>query len=248
MLVLVPAACGRRAAPNPLAWRELAGGLSYAEAQLRAGSDKQPVTLHLLRLEPRLWQLRVVTAATSGRPLAGPGEFRAAVPGAVAAVNAGFFDPEYRPLGLLVDRGETLAPLRHVDHGVFGIAAGQPLLRHAREWKDLPELEFAVECGPRLLVDGHPLTFKPGVARRTIIGHDRHGRAVLAVSDGVISLAELADFLGRSGERGGPGLSDALNLDGGPSTMLELAVGGVEVRVATPVQVPVGIVVVARQP
>ena len=246
LTLLVPCACARTPERAPLAWQTALPGLEYARADVLVGQDEQPVTLHLLRLEPRKWQLRVVTPAKMGRQLGSPADFRAPLPGAVAAINGGFFDPAYKPLGLLVDNGETLSPLRHVDHGVFGIAAQQPLMRHARDWKDLPELEFAVECGPRLLVDGQPLTFKPGQARRTALGFDGTGRVVLVVSEGVLQLQELTTFLQRSEHDGGPGLSNALNLDGGPSTMLEIDAGTVHASVPTPVQVPVGIVVVPR--
>jgi uncharacterized protein YigE (DUF2233 family) len=241
-------ACPRAPAREPLLWQEALPGLTYARAEVLEGADQQPVTLHLLRLEPRSWQLRVVTPEKMGRPLGSPADFRAAIPGAVAAVNGGFFDPAYKPLGLLVDNGQTLSPLRHVDHGVFGIAAQQPLMRHARDWKELPELEFAVECGPRLLVDGQPLTFKTGKARRTALGLDGHGRVLLVVSEGVLQLRELANFLRRSEPDGGPGIVDALNLDGGPSTMLEIDAGAIHANVPTPVQVPVGIVVSPRHP
>ena len=243
--LLLPA-CTRARAVEPLAWQDALPGLTYAQAELLVGQDKQPVALHLLRLEPRHWQLRVVTPLKMNKQLGSPADFRAAVPGAVAAINGGFFDPNYKPLGLLVDNGETLSPLRHVDHGVFGIAAQQPLMRHARDWKPLPELEFAVECGPRLIVDGQPLTFKPGLARRTALGSDAQGRVVIVVSDGVLQLQELVTFLRRAERDGGPGLVNALNLDGGPSTMLEIDAGTVRVNVPTPVQVPVGIAIAPR--
>jgi len=44
-------------------------------------------------------------------------------------------------------------------------------VQHVREWQPPPNLTFAVQCGPRLIVDGKPLSFKPGRARR-----DGHGR------------------------------------------------------------------------
>lgn len=246
LLLVAPAACARAPERGPLAWQTALPGLEYAHAELLVGQDHQPVALHLLRLELHRWQLRVVTPEKMARQLGSPADFRAAIPGAVAAINGGFFDPAYKPLGLLVDNGVTLSPLRHVDHGVFGIAGQQPLMRHARDWKDLPELEFAVECGPRLLVDGQPLTFKQGQARRTVLGHDSRGRVVLIATEGVVQLTELTDFLWRAERDGGPGLSSALNLDGGPSTMLEIDAGTVHVSVPTPVQVPVGIVVSPR--
>lgn len=245
-LLLLPA-CTPRPREAPLVWQTALPGLEYALATVPTGQDAQPVTIHLIRLVPRQWQLRVVTPAQMGKPLGSPSDFRATLPHSVAAINAGFFDPDFKPLGLLVDNGQQISPLRHVDHGVFAIVAGQPVLRHAREWQKPEALEFAVECGPRLVVEGQPLTFKPGTARRTVLARDGQGRVLLVVTEGVMGLADLAKFLTQRQYQGGPAVTDALNLDGGPSTMLELEAGKLRARVATPVQVPVGIVVTPRQ-
>ena len=103
LLLVLPAACTRHDAPQALAWQDALPGLTYAQAELRVGQDRQPVIVHLLRLEPRRWELRVVTPEIMARPLAGPAEFRAAVAGSVAAINGGFFEPQWKPLGLLVN-------------------------------------------------------------------------------------------------------------------------------------------------
>lgn len=232
-----------------LGWRTLAPGLDYAKLPVTAG-----VTLHLLRLDPARQTLRVVqaretTAATSaggGVALADAGEFRRAAGGA-AAFNGGFFDPAFRPLGLLVSAGKTLAKLRRVDHGVFALAGGKASVQHAKSWQAPAGLEFAIECGPRLVVDGAALSFKDArSARRTVLGVDARGWPVAVVSDAGLSLAELAAWLVRPEASGGVGLRQALNLDGGPSTMLEVDAGGVRAAVRTLARVPVGVAVVAR--
>lgn len=246
LVLLLLSSCTRPAPRSPLAWQAALPGLEYALVEVPAGADAQPVALHVVRLDPRRWALRVVTPAEMGKPLGSPADFLQAVPGAVAAVNAGFFDPAWKPLGLLVSAGKQLSPLRHVDHGIFAVAAGEPFLRHARDWKDVQGLDFAVECGPRLIVEGHALTFKAGTARRTVIARDGLGRVLLIATAGVIGLQDLSRFLLRSQHDGGPGVTDALNLDGGPSTMLEVSAGQVHSLVPTPVEVPVGIVVAPK--
>ena len=128
-----------------------------------------------------------------------------------------------------------------MDHGIFTIADSVPGLQHARSYKKPARLDFAVECGPRLVVDGSPLTFKPGVHRRTVIGHDRQGRVLLLVTAGVIGLADLAAFLARPEAQGGLGAIAALNLDGGSSTMLDLDHSAASVTVPAPVRVPIGL-------
>lgn len=237
----------RRAEPAPpLRWQPALPGLEIARAQSRAPGDRLPAAVHLLRVQLAAYELRVVRAVDLGQNLASAEDFRRHA-GAVAAINAGYFDPQYRPLGLLVSAGRELAHLRRVDHGVFAVAAGQAFLEHARAWQAPPDLEFAVECGPRLLVDGQVQQFRSGeLARRVAIGRDRPGRVVLAVSEGVLSLGEWAATLGRPEAEGGAALVEALNLDGGSSAMLDVAAGAVQLQVTTAVRVPVGLAVVRR--
>lgn len=239
----------RRAEPEPpLHWQVALPGLDYARGLSHAAGDHRPAAFHLLRLRLTEYELRVTRAADLGQPLATAEDFRKHA-GAVAAINAGYFDPAYKPLGLLVSGGRELAHLRRVDHGVFAVAAGQALLEHARAWQAPPDLEFAVECGPRLLVAGKVQQFRNAeLARRVALGRDGEGRVVLAVSEGVLSLAAWAQTLGRPPEQGGAALTDALNLDGGSSAMLDVAAGPVQVQVTTAIRVPVGLTVVRRAP
>ncbi len=240
------AACGRAGQAGPIPWQALEAGFEHAHVEAKIGAGFAPVPMHLLRIDPRRFALEVVRAADLGRPLADAAAFRIAR-GGLAAINAGYFDPEYRPLGLLVSGGHRLSRLRKVDHGVFAIAGGRPSIAHARQFVSPVDLEFAVECGPRLIVDGVTLTFKRhDRARRVVIGHDSRDRVVIAVTAGVIRLEELSAFLVRPTEQGGPALQGALNLDGGSSTMLDLDANGVHEAIRSAVQVPVGLVVVGR--
>lgn len=239
--------CRRDVAAAPLLWQAGPPGLEYAVATTQVRGDRPPVTVHLLRIDPKLFELVVVTAAETGRPLAAAADFRQRS-GAVAAINGGYFDPQFRPLGLLVSRGRELSHLRKVDHGVFGIAGGRPLLDHARTWHAPPDLEFAVECGPRLLIGGQSPHFRRAdLARRVAIGNDARGRVVWAVSEGVVQLDVFAQLLATPHAAGGPAVVDALNLDGGSSAMLDLVAPPLQAQVSSAVQVPIGIAAVARR-
>ncbi len=238
--------CQPRPPPVALRWRQAAAGLQYASAQISGDGGHQPALAHLLRLDLQVVRLQVVLAPEVGAPLADAAAFRRHA-GGLAAVNAGFFDPAFRPLGLLVSGGAELSPLRKVDHGVFWVAGGRAHVDHARQWLRAPNLEFAVECGPRLLVSGTAPHFRQSdTARRVALGLDAQRRTVLAVSDGAVTLHDFAAWLARPEVAGGPGLVDALNLDGGPSAMLDVAAGNLVAEVRSPVQVPVGLVIAAR--
>lgn len=239
--------CRQPEAQQPIHWQAGPPGFELAQLQVGAGPDRPTVQLHMVRIDLQRYQLQVVTAAEMGLRLAGAPAFRERVHG-LAAVNGGYFDPDYKPLGLLVSQGRELSHLRQVDHGVFAVAGGRALLDHARTFHAPPDLEFAVECGPRLLVAGQAPHFRrTDVARRVAIGLDAAGRVLLAVSDGVLTLDEFARSLAQP-EPGGPGLRDVLNLDGGSSAMLDVAAGPLRAQVATALEVPIGIAVAARPP
>lgn len=247
VVVLGLAHCGRDQTHDPVQWHLAVPGFEIAQISTLTQQDDRPIAVHVLRVDLRQQQLRVVDAAQAGKKLADAAEFMHLASG-VAAINGGYFDPEFKPLGLLVSGGKELSKLRKVDHGVFYLAAGKPGMQHARQWIPPQDLEFAVECGPRLVVQGQPLHFKAGRARRVAIGYDSQNRVILAVSTGALTLEEWAALLGRAESTGGAGLSDALNLDGGSSTMLEVQAGASAISLRTAVQVPIGIAVVPRTP
>lgn len=78
----------------------------------------------------------------------------------------------------------------------------------------------ALQVGPRLLVEGKPLSLKPQSARRTAVALDASGRLLtLVVTTGAAHAAALAARLAAAG------FTTALMLDGGPSTQVSLAIG-----------------------
>ncbi len=164
--------------------------------------------------------------------------------GAVAALNGGFFDPTGRSLGLRVARGRRLHPLRAADWGVFLVRAGrsgekrassgQARIVHTRDFKSRRGVTEAIQCGPRLVVNGRPLRLKPQWARRTGIGVRRDGRVVVAVADGAMSFRAWAALWAA---RDGLNCRDALNLDGGGSTQMSLRPARAVARTAQPVEI-----------
>jgi uncharacterized protein YigE (DUF2233 family) len=191
------------------------------------------VALHVFSFSPERFELRVLTpqAGTSGdfvRDMA-----RRA--GAVLAVNGGFFTPEFAPLGLLVSQGKELNPIRKADWGVFLVRHGQASVVHWRDLKDLAGVEFAIQCGPRLVVDGKPVHVKPHRARRTALGVDARGRVMVVATEGAVLLSELVDFLIARGA------VQALNLDGGTSTQLSSRETDASVEALAPVANGVGV-------
>jgi predicted metal-dependent hydrolase len=144
--------------------------------------------------------------------------------GATLAINGGFFDTDERPLGLAVSQKKVLSAFsRTMSGGVLTVdETGATLAATETFQADAhADARFAVQCRPRLVVDG-----KVNIKRDD---GKRSARTALCVKDGGTtlvavlvrdasdpsfgpSLFALASYLAADG------CEAALNLDGGPST------------------------------
>lgn len=135
-------------------------------------------------------------------------------------LNAGFFDPAFAPEGLVVSEGVVRsAHVERLSGGVVTVEHARASLLPTEGFVLGPGTDFAIQCRPRLVVDGAVnIASETGrrAARTALCLRD--GGATLDVviapaSDGAgPTLLELAVALAADGCEG------ALNLDGGPST------------------------------
>jgi hypothetical protein len=99
---LVPAVPGDGSAAAGAVTRELAPGVRYCRVAA-VGADG-PTVAHVVELDPRQVELRVVASRGEGRTVAGWAD------GAVAAINAGYFDPaSFGAIGLRRVAGALLS-------------------------------------------------------------------------------------------------------------------------------------------
>jgi uncharacterized protein YigE (DUF2233 family) len=138
----------------------------------------------------------------------------------LAAVNGGYFDPEYRPIGLLIVDGTMIAPLQKARllSGVLSSTGKKVQIYRVSEFTLSQKPDAAVECGPMIVDQGKPVRGLESsrTARRTFAAVLKGDKAVLGFCSDV-TLADLANILGTSM------ISDfkiqrALNLDGGSSS------------------------------
>ena len=218
VLVLFLAHCPRAESSFQEApWRTLGPGVFHATLRLPGGAFAEAVRVDLRRA-----RLEVLDARAEGTGRAPVRALRKRS-GAIAAVNGGFFDEAGAPMGLVVAGGRETNSLRRADWGVFFVAEGRARIVHTRTFRahPPPKVEAALQAGPRLVVDGHPLKLKPQVARRTAICLRSEQEVVLLVTEAVEAEA-LARWLARGERDGGLGCREALNLDGGPSSQLSI--------------------------
>jgi uncharacterized protein YigE (DUF2233 family) len=139
---------------------------------------------------------------------------------AAVVVNGGFFDDRGEPVGLAVSGGVTLSRFAPgLSGGVLWIRDRVAHLTATEEYAET-SVDFAVQCRPRLVVDGRSnLRGDDGRrAARTAICLRDTGKEIRLVAvlpgaeDPRPTLYELAAELVAAG------CENALNLDGGPST------------------------------
>lgn len=139
----------------------------------------------------------------------------------LCGVNGGYFDADFKPIGLRIVNGQIIAPLRRARliTGILLTSARGIQIVRAREFSQHQKILAAIQCGP-FLVDGSRRV--PGLnalqrARRTFAATGTNGRALLGFCS-EISLAELATVLATVPIAADLKIERAMNLDGGSSS------------------------------
>jgi uncharacterized protein YigE (DUF2233 family) len=139
----------------------------------------------------------------------------------LCGVNGGYFDTDFKPIGLRVTEGATFSPLRRA-RLITGILVqldrGIDVVRVA-EFSGTKKLVAAIQSGP-FLVEGNKRIRglnDSQLARRTFAGIATNDRAFLGFCSDV-SLAELADLLATAPIIANSKVRRAMNLDGGSSS------------------------------
>ena len=171
-------------------------------------------TLDLVRFSPKSARLRLIdnpnrqdlSAALSPTT-------------ALAAVNGGYFDESFRPLGLRINAGTTVSPLvrGRLMTGVLACSGSRIQVLRVGEFRQSHGLATALQCGPFLIDRGAavPGLNRDRVARRTFAATTTTGDAILGYCSSA-SLGELPAVL--KAAAGPNNIQRALNLDGGSSS------------------------------
>ena len=227
-------------------WRSVDKGIEYRKMTLERSDTGQIIDLKLIRFDTRWIVPRIVRSEQY--QLAGANVKTLALKsGAVAAINANYFDEKRKPLGFLKTGGAEIN--RNVSKsslftGVFAVRASSPFIIHRDEFQS-QQADEALQSGPLLLYRGSAVEMTRGInrySRRTILGIDREQRIVIAVTDallGGLSWAELQELF--SSPRWQLQTPDLLNLDGGGSAQLYLKTATLEEMILGTSEVPVAV-------
>ena len=139
----------------------------------------------------------------------------------VCGVNGGYFDAEFRPIGLRVSDGTAFSPLRRgrlITGVLLQSQRGIDVIR-VSEFSQTKKIVAAIQSGPFLVERSERIRGLNDSqrARRTFAAIASNDRALLGVCSEV-SLAELANILATAPVAPDCKIRRAMNLDGGSST------------------------------
>jgi uncharacterized protein YigE (DUF2233 family) len=220
-------------------WQQLAPGLEWRVYPYGDGASTE---ISVVRIDPANYAFRVHYTPEIVRSRA---EWAERLTGVVAFVNTSFYDENNVPLGLVVSDGVASGISYQDRGGTFFVQNGLPGLRsNINDPIGNTPVEQAVQAFPMLVINGEQAyTQDSPSARRSAIGIDQQGRVLLMVTSlGGTTLNGLSDFLAQSDMN----LVNAMNFDGGGSSLMTVNIGDFSYRFAGIDPVPVVLAVYPR--
>ena len=198
-------------------------------------------TLHVLRVDLKNFSLQPIDARKLGSSVLSVKDM-ASKTKALAVINANFFDKTNRPLGLILKDGKILNgfhPTRWYAAILF--SKNRAKITKAFKKSQIKGYPNGLQAGPRLVIWGKTPKLKNESSPKSAVGIDSKGRVLLIASTGNIEIGNLARYLAKPTSKGGLGLSNAMNLDGGSSTQLFIKAGNINENISGLNRVPVGL-------
>lgn len=208
----------------PTEWQNLAPGLSYAQIYPSLGFPLGAV--HAFKINLHYYHLQLAFTKNSKQRLILVKDL-VTYNKALLGINGGFFSPEIEPLGLRIKDGQQFSPIKHISWwGIFYIKNNRPYIVSQNQYKPDKQVSFAVQSGPRLVINGKVSSLKKGWSFRSALGITPDGNIVIAITDRLpLTMKMFADILSTSEANGGLNCVNALNLDGGSSSQLYAQLG-----------------------
>ncbi len=211
-----------------LLFAAIAGADALAECERRQYEGNHWI---VCRFDAARDEISLRWAGEDGKPLYTFSALRAALEREgrelVFAMNAGMFDPQYRPAGLYVENGRRIRALNTrrgkgnfhlMPNGVFWISGRRAGVTETSDFKRLRlRPRYATQSGPMLVISGriHPRFRRDSDSRklRNGVGVSKDGRTVwFAISEGLVNFHAFARLF-----RDHLKTPNALFLDGGIS-------------------------------
>ena len=233
------------------AWKPIYKGIEFRTIAVERSDPDQSIELKLLRFDTQRIIPRVLRSAQLQLKGASARAF-AEKSGALAAINANYFDIDGKPLAFLKTAGQTVnarISASSLYTGVFGVKEQRPFIVPRTDFSP-DEVDEGLQSGPLLLSRGNvqPVTGVANrVSRRALIGIDAEQKLIIGVTDSLVGglfWQEAQELF--SAPQWKIQTVDLLNLDGGGSAQLYAKAGSFEVLVPGTTDVPVAIGFFAR--
>ena len=219
------------ATPAPIIdnnWELLDNGLEWRVYTMVNSS----VRINVLRIDPNFYTFR--SHYQDGNPL-GIRQWQDTLSNPIAIINTNFFTVNNTVLGLLISDGQSYG-ISSNRGGTFAVQNGIPFVRSnlIAPYQGEP-FEQAIQAFPMLIVNGQSTytnTSQDQIAPRTIIAEDAQGRILLmTIPLFGTTLHQISAYLPTTDMN----IINALNLDGGGSTMMFVAPNNYELFSFDPV-------------
>lgn len=190
------------------------------------------------QVDPKLYAIELFWKDGEGKPYNSLHRLHDAQQGAgrtmLFGLNAGMYHPNLDPVGLYVERGRELAPVKTGSgtgnfsmqpNGIFYLDGNAAAVRATGAFvSKRPRADYATQSGPMLVIDGklHP-KFMPDSTSRKVrdgVGVRKDGVVIFAISNGTVTFHEFARLF-----RDALGCGNALFLDGSISSLFAPAIG-----------------------
>ena len=240
---LIPSAAS---AATPLHWQSLATGLDYTVIYPSPTMPLQKI--HAFRIDLKKYKLTLILAKNYQKKSIFVNQVAQNI-NALIAINGGFFSPQSQPLGLRINSGKVLHPLKNTSWwGVFIVKNSRAMIVPKSGFRYSKNIQFAIQAGPRLIVNGTIPKLRENVANRSALGVTRNGNVIIVATQNLaLSTTQLASIMQRPEKQGGLACYNGLNLDGGNSSQLYAHVGNFNLKIQSFRPVTDVIVVTQRQ-
>lgn len=199
------------------AWFSIAPGIEYQDIYTNSTINLTNAHIHAFKISLKYNKFNLAFASDLKNKPAFVNNF-AKQYAAILAINGGFFDKSSKPLGLRITNYKQYNPIKNISWwGIFYIKNNKPQISQVNNFNKNNNISFAVQSGPRLIINGRIPKLKPGYAERTALGITQNNEIIIIVTQNFpITTTELAEFMQNSPLK----CANALNLDGGNSSQL----------------------------
>lgn len=218
-------------------WKTVASGVERMEYQFATSTGASVI---LYRFAPDAFTWRFEESQTTPRKIA---DWASQFPNATVLVNGVYFHEDFSPSGLLISRGKRIGE-RQFDldkSGMIQLAPKFKINDTSIERVNVSSSQELAQSYPFYFIHGKPAIQKDTgqFARRTFIATDMQGRVYLGIDpEYPVSLYGLMTIL-----QSVPVSWDmVLNLDGGPSSGLNVQIGETDEIIQSDALVPIVIV------